>query len=217
MDSLISVIVPVYNVEKYFDKCIQSIVEQTYNKLEIILVDDGSTDSCSQKCDEWGKKDQRIIVIHKKNGGLSDARNCGLKAASGEYIGFVDSDDWIAPEMYEKLKSALGEDDSDISACTVRTTEESGELRELLTIKKRAVLSRLQAQKALLEETDLKQPVWYKLYRKHTLDGVLFEKGKQHEDVYWSYLVVGSAKRISLIEYEGYFYRQRQKSIMGKG
>ena len=104
----ISVIVPVYKVEKYLDKCVESIVNQTYKNLEIILVDDGSPDNCPAMCDEWAEKDERIRVIHKENGGLADARNAGMDIATGDYIGFVDSDDWIEPNMYEVLlKNAL--------------------------------------------------------------------------------------------------------------
>ena len=101
---LISVIVPVYDVEKYLDRCVESIVNQTYQNLEIILVDDGSPDNCPAMCDNWAEKDSRIKVIHKKNGGLSDARNAGMEIVTGEFIGFVDSDDWIEPEMYQLLR-----------------------------------------------------------------------------------------------------------------
>ena len=96
--ALVSVIVPIFMVEEYLDECIQSIVGQTYSNLEIILVDDGSLDGCPQKCDEWARKDHRIRVIHKPNGGLSSARNAGLDIAKGEYIAFVDSDDYITPD-----------------------------------------------------------------------------------------------------------------------
>ncbi|MDE6992490.1 MAG: glycosyltransferase, partial [Lachnospiraceae bacterium] len=96
---LISVIVPVYNVEKYLDRCVESLLGQTYRRLEIILVDDGSTDGCGAMCDGYAQRDSRVRVIHKRNGGLSDARNAGLAAASGSYIGYVDSDDWIEPDM----------------------------------------------------------------------------------------------------------------------
>ena len=115
--SLISVIVPVYKVEQYLDKCVESIVNQTYRNLEIILVDDGSPDNCPAMCDGWAKRDYRIKVIHKANGGLSDARNAGIAVASGEFIGFVDSDDWVAPFFYERLISILIDNDCDISAC----------------------------------------------------------------------------------------------------
>lgn len=99
----ISVIVPVYNAEKYLDRCVESIVAQTYKNLEIILVDDGSTDNSPAICDAWAKKDSRIRVIHKKNGGVSSARNAGLDACTGDYIGFADADDWMEPDMYEVL------------------------------------------------------------------------------------------------------------------
>ena len=128
---MISVIVPIYNVEKYVNKCVGSIVNQTYTNLEIILVDDGSPDRCPEICDEWAKKDSRIKVIHKKNGGLSDARNAGMKIASGDYIAFVDSDDWIAPEMYERLLMAIKNDNSDIAACAVKMVWEDGSSRTI--------------------------------------------------------------------------------------
>ena len=104
---MISVIVPIYGVEAYLDKCVQSVASQTYTDLEIILVDDGSPDGCPAMCDAWAKKDRRITVVHKPNGGLSDARNSGLNVAKGDYISFVDSDDWIAPTMLESMLSAL--------------------------------------------------------------------------------------------------------------
>ena len=106
-NEIISVIIPIYNVEKYLDKCIRSVVEQTYKNLEIILVDDGSPDQCGTICDKWAEKDKRIRVIHKTNGGLSDARNAGLDAAAGAFIGFVDSDDYIHTQMYQRLYEKL--------------------------------------------------------------------------------------------------------------
>ncbi|MBR1540013.1 MAG: glycosyltransferase [Clostridia bacterium] len=117
-EELISIIVPVYKVEKYLDKCINSIVSQTYKNLEVILVDDGSPDSCGKMCDEWTQKDTRIKVIHKENGGLSDARNFGLDCAKGKYIQFVDSDDYIEKDMIEFLYKNLKENNADISICS---------------------------------------------------------------------------------------------------
>ena len=116
----ISVIIPVYKVEEYINRCIKSVVNQTYDNLEIILVDDGSPDNCPVICDKWAEKDSRIKVIHKNNGGLSDARNMGMKIASGELIGFIDSDDWISKEMYQLLYENMKENESDISACGVK-------------------------------------------------------------------------------------------------
>ena len=217
MSALISVIVPVYKVEPYLDRCVQSIVDQTYKNLEIILVDDGSPDNCPAICDAWAKRDSRIRVIYKFNGGLSDARNAGMSAATGEYIAFVDSDDWIAPEMLERLSVALVRDGSDIAACAVMMVWEDETPDRLLTVQTNRVLDRYEAQKALLEETLLKQPVWYKLYRRELIRDIPFEVGKFHEDVFWSYQAVGNADKVSIIDYIGYYYTQRADSIMGAG
>ena len=214
---LISVIVPVYKVEPYLDRCVQSIADQTYRNLEIILVDDGSPDSCPAMCDAWAKRDSRVRVIHKLNGGLSDARNAGMKAASGEYTAFVDSDDWIEPEMLERLLRAMERDGSDIAACSVKMVWEDGTPPQMLTVQKNCVLDRDEAQKALLSEKLLKQPVWYKLYRMETIKGISCEVGKYHEDVFWSYQAVGAAGQVSVIDYPGYNYVQRSGSIMGEG
>ncbi len=213
----ISVIVPVYKVEAYLDRCVQSVLNQTYKNLEIILVDDGSPDNCPAMCDAWAKRDPRIRVIHKQNGGLSDARNAGMAVAAGEFISFIDSDDWIASEMLERLVQAIERDDSDIAACAVEMVWEDGRPRELLTVRENCVLERGEAQMALLKETLLKQPVWYKLYRKNTICGIPFEVGKVHEDVFWSYQAIGNARRVSLVDYIGYYYSQRPGSIMGEG
>lgn len=215
MNDLISVIVPVFNVQEYIDCCVKSIVNQTYRELEIILVDDGSNDDSPILCDQWALIDSRIKVIHKTNGGLSDARNAGLAEATGKLIGFVDSDDWIAPEMYERLHAAIYKDGSDISACSVEMVWPDNDIRKMLTVRRNRTLNRNEAQKALLNETLLKQPVWYKLYKREVIGNILFEKGKYHEDVFWSYQVIGGAKSVSLIDYTGYFYRQRNSSIMG--
>ncbi len=216
-DKVISVIIPVYNVEKYLDRCVQSVVDQSYSNLEIILVDDGSTDNCPIICDEWTNRDNRIRVIHKKNGGLSDARNAGMAAASGEYISFIDSDDWIEPEMMERLLRAIVQDESDIAACTVKMVWEDGSPGKLLTAQENCVLNREEAQRALLRETLLKQPVWYKLYKTDLVKEIPFAVGKYHEDVFWSYQAIGAAKRVSVIDYPGYNYFQRSDSIMGEG
>ena len=114
-EPLICVIVPIYKVEAYLDRCICSIVEQTYQNLEILLIDDGSPDRCPELCDAWAQRDPRIRVIHKKNGGLSDARNAGIEVAKGEWLSFVDSDDYIMPQMYQRLLSVCLENQADIA------------------------------------------------------------------------------------------------------
>lgn len=213
---LISVIVPVYKVEKYLDRCVESIVGQTYSNLEIILVDDGSPDHCPVMCDAWADKDNRIKVIHKENGGLSDARNAGMEAADGELIGFVDSDDWIAPDMYQCLYEAMEADNSDMAACGVKKVWENGKSTEMLTGSGCCVLNRTEAMKALIEESWLKHPVWYKLYKAELIRDIRFPVGKYHEDVFWSYRAVGAAENVSVTDHTGYYYWQRSESIMGE-
>lgn len=216
-EPLISVIVPVYKVEPYLDKCISSIVNQTYKNLEIILVDDGSPDNCPAMCDAWAEKDSRIRVIHKTNGGLSDARNAGMAVATGELMAFVDSDDWIAPDMYEHLYRRLAEDNSDIAACGVQMIWEDKTPSRALTREGSCVLNQEEAMQAIIEESWLKQPVWYKLYKTALVRDILFPKGKYHEDVFWSYQAVGRAQRVSVLDHIGYYYLQRGGSIMGEG
>lgn len=213
----ISVIVPVYKVEPYLDKCISSIVNQTYKNLEIILVDDGSPDNCPAMCDAWAEKDSRIRVIHKTNGGLSDARNAGMAVATGELMAFVDSDDWIAPDMYEYLYQRLAEDNSDIAACGVQMVWEDKTPSRMLTQEGNCVLNQEEAMRAIIEESWLKQPVWYKLYKTALVRDILFPVEKYHEDVFWSYQAVGSAKKVSVSDHVGYYYLQRGGSIMGAG
>ena len=211
----ISVIIPVYGVELYLDKCIESVVNQTYRNLEIILVDDGSPDRCPTICDEWAELDNRIKVIHKKNGGLSDARNAGIRIASGELIGFVDSDDWISEGMYQLLYENMIENNSDISACGVEMVWEDKNLRKRLTPKGQYVLDCREAIEAIIKESILKQPVWYKLYKSELIRNIFFPEGKCHEDVFWSYQAIGKANKISVFDTPCYYYYQRKNSIMG--
>ena len=215
MRPLISVIVPVYKVEAYLDKCVQSILDQTYENLEIILVDDGSPDNCPVMCDAWSEKDSRIKVIHKKNGGLSDARNAGMAVATGELLGFVDGDDWIEPNMYELLFRHMQEDKADIAACGVEMVWEDGTLSRMLTANDNCVLSKAEGMKAIINEDLLKQPVWYKLYKTALIKDIPFAVGKCHEDVFWSYQAVGQAERIAVFNTPCYHYVQRKGSIMG--
>ena len=130
MEELVTIVVPVYKVEKYIDKCINSILSQTYKNLEIILVDDGSPDDCGKICDRYAKLDTRINVIHKENGGLSDARNAGNDVAKGKFISFIDSDDYIEPEYIEILYKAIKKDETDIAISSHKVIYESGAILE---------------------------------------------------------------------------------------
>lgn len=213
---LISVIVPIYKVENYLDKCVQSIVDQTYTNLEIILVDDGSPDNCGAMSDAWAEKDNRIRVIHKENGGLSDARNAGMAVATGALMGFIDSDDYIAPNMYQLLYEKMREDDSDIAACGVQMVWEDDTPPRMLTKQGECVLTTEEAMRAVIEESWLKQPVWYKLYKTEFIRDISFPKGKYHEDVFWTYKAVAHANKVSVIDTPCYHYVQRGESIMGE-
>lgn len=212
----ISVIVPIYKVEPFLERCVQSILNQTYRNLEVILVDDGSPDNCPSLCDAWAKRDNRVKVIHKVNGGLSDARNSGMAMATGELMGFVDGDDWIAADMYQHLQNLMMIDHSDIAACGVEMVWEDGSAR-MLTESGNCILSREEAMCSIIEESWLKQPVWYKLYKTALIKNIHFPVGKYHEDVFWSYQVFAKAERVSVSDKIGYYYLQRNSSIMGEG
>ena len=214
---LISVIVPVYKTEAYLDRCVQSIADQTYKNLEIILIDDGSPDNCPAICDAWAAKDSRVKVVHKQNGGLSDARNAGMAIATGVLMGFVDSDDWITPDMYQHLHDLMAADHSDIAACGAEMVWEDGTPPRMLTKSGCCVLNQEEAMRAIIEEFWLKQPVWYKLYKTALIRDIPFPVGKYHEDVFWSYQAVARAQKVSVSDNVGYYYAQRSSSIMGEG
>ena len=213
---LISVIVPVYKVEAYLDRCVQSIVDQTYQNLEIILVDDGSPDHCPAMCDAWAAKDNRIKVIHKENGGLSDARNAGMAVAGGAYIGFIDSDDYIASRMYQLLYERMNQDGSDIAACGVEMVFEDGSPTQTLTHTGSCVLSKEDAMEEVIRESRLKQPVWYKLYKAALIHDIPFPVGKYHEDIFWTWQAVARAEKVSVLDTPCYYYVQRSGSIMAE-
>lgn len=173
MQELISVIVPIYRVEPYLDRCIRSLVDQTYYNLEIILIDDGSPDKCPEICDEWEKKDHRIKVIHKENGGLSDARNAGMQIMTGDYVSYIDSDDWVSGNMYEKMLYKIKEQKADICECQFQKT--SGDIKN--DIQQQTdnvnVLNKKEALKAVIEEK-INPVVWNKIYKREIVEGLLY-------------------------------------------
>lgn len=215
--SLISVIVPIYKVEKYILRCVNSIINQTYQNLEIILVDDGSPDNCPKICDEFADGDSRIKVIHKENGGLSDARNAGMDIASGEFIVFVDSDDYIDCDMVSKMYNVMMKDGSDVVSCGVKWVDEKDTVIYETKSDKNEILNRNEAMYEIIIDGKLKQHVWNKMYKTKLIRGTLFEKEKYHEDVFWSYQVFGKARKTSVIVDSLYYYVQRGNSIMGCG
>lgn len=216
MQSLVSVIVPVYKVEQYLDKCLESIVSQTYRNLEIILVDDGSPDSCPQKCDDWAKRDSRVKVIHKKNAGLGFARNSGLEIAKGDFIAFVDSDDFLSLDAIEIMVKRICQDKSDLVITRWATAYEDGHQgEEYYPWMLNTVLSREQIMQMLGARTQ-KLPVFAcgKLYRIEIFKNLRFNDLKCGEDLYLLPHIVNCCETISIDSAITYFYLQRATSIM---
>ncbi len=214
MEAKITVVVPIYNVEKYLLRCVDSITNQTHKNLEIILVDDGSPDNCGKICDELALKDSRIIVIHKPNGGLSDARNAGINIATGDYIGFVDSDDFIHPDMFKDLCERLEKNQADIAQCSFqRVTDDEYKSPGDATNEK--ILTNIDTLKLLFTPYRVDFVVaWDKLYRKDLFKSIRYPKSKIHEDEFTSYKLFYEAKKIVAIEKKYYYYYQSPNSIM---
>lgn len=210
---LISVIVPVFKVEAYLDNCIRSIVDQTYRNLEIILVEDGSPDRCGEICDAWAAKDSRIRVIHQKNAGGAAARNAGLNTASGELITFVDSDDYLAPSMYQRLYAVLRETGADIAECGYLCVTDDFAKSPV----SHGAVTIFPTRDALyhnLYDNCCKTVIWNKLYRKEILDPIRFVEGKTIDDEFFTYRVIGNASSVAVTDDVLYFYRQQNQSVM---
>lgn len=212
-NSLISIIVPVYKVEKYLKKCLDSIINQTHKNLEIIIVDDGSPDGCPNICDEYSKNDDRIKVIHQKNMGLSIARNNGIKLATGEYIGFVDSDDFIEPTMYEDLYNAIIKNNAQMSICnfnviTNKDKYKRNDYPENKTYDKMEIL------KEILLDKNIQSYAWNKLYKKELFDGIQYPAGKKYEDIGTTFYLAEKCDKIQLIGKAEYNYINRNDSIV---
>ena len=206
MEPLISVIVPIYNVKAYLDRCVESLRGQSYKNLEIFLVDDGSTDGCGKVCDRYAAQDPRITVIHKKNGGLSDARNAALDAAQGEYYAFVDGDDWIEPQMYETLLAAMMEQDADLAVCRYRKIYENR--RVDLSTPMAAVFEGQELLAKYLEEDEawlIQTAVWNKLWKRSLSDGLRFPKSL-YEDMYFTIRLLAKSKRSVYLDWAMYNY-----------
>lgn len=214
---LISIIVPVYNVEQYLGRCVDSLIGQTYKNIEIILVDDGAKDRSGQICDEYALKDERIIVIHKENGGLSDARNAGIKVAKGAFIGFVDSDDYVAPCMYEELIACLTETDSDIAMC--RYIRFKGDrCTECLTSPDECVeMNTLQALENIYsDDGEVYTVAWNKLYKREVIADIRYPVKRINEDEFTTYKYIANAKKIVFTQKVLYFYFYNGNSITAK-
>lgn len=207
----ISVIVPIYKVENYLSQCVESIINQTYQHLEIILVDDGSPDRCPQICDEYALKDKRIRVIHKENGGLSSARNSGLDIATGDFVAFVDSDDWLDREMYQNLINVLNETQADISVCRFRREKEmkegSMDNHSTKTITMFNDYDDMCVHLLSSSKPSISFMVWNKLFRREVISDTRFIEGQIYEDMYFDRNVLKRCAKLAFLDWEGYHYR----------
>lgn len=209
MTAKISIIVPIFNSEKYLKQCVESILRQTYQNIELILIDDDSPDNCGQICDDYAKLDDRIVVIHQENKGVSDARNNGLEVATGDYIGFVDSDDWIDQEMYEVLLNLLIKYDLDIVECGVNDT---GFEIELPNTKMDVVLENsFDALQRIIKYSDFS--VWRRLYKSEIIKDARFLPNRTSEDVYFTIENISKINKMGYFGYPFYNYRSNPTGI----
>ena len=216
-DEKVSIIIPIHNVERYLNRSVESVLQQSYRNIEVLLIDDGSTDNSGKRCDEWKEKDARIRVIHKKNGGVSDTRNAGLDAATGDFIAFVDSDDYTAPDMIEKLYAAQKKYNADMSICGFQFVDENGtpiteKNRKLPKIE--GVFSGRDAIKYSAEYNWYYNVLWNKLFKKALFSEVRFPKVTVCEDLLASHQLLELCQTIVCIRDIGYYYVRRNGSIL---
>ncbi len=211
----ISIIVPIYRVEKYLGKCIESILAQTFKDFEVILVDDGSPDRCGDICEEYALKDSRIKVLHKENGGLSDARNAGIEIAQGEYLAFIDSDDYVAPDMYDALYCLAQEYHADMVICNAVLVDEVAEAiyKDCSDI---YVMNSEEALKQMIFKRLFAVNAWNKIYRRELFSKIRYPKGMLYEDFATTYKLIDCCNNIVYTPSEKYAYVQRSGSIMGQ-
>lgn len=212
---LVSIVVPVYNVEKYLNRCVDSIINQSYNNIEILLVDDGSTDSSGKLCDDYLKKDSRIKVIHKQNGGLSDARNFGIDKSTGDYLCFIDSDDWIEKDMIMNLFNSIINEKSDISICRRYRVYDNQEkiVESFQTFPKSCVFNNIAGLNYLMSFCGYDMSVCDKMFKSSLFSDVRFPFGKTCEDSFTTYKLFAKANKISYIDKPLYNYYYRVNSI----
>ncbi len=210
----ISVIVPVYKVEPYIHKCVDSILTQTFTDYELILVDDGSPDTCGNICDEYAQKDARIHVIHKENGGLSDARNAGMKIACGEYVIFIDSDDYIDADMLSYLYENLKKADADMATCGIY--EVYADRIEKQEEEPDFVCSGEEAFRCILRGHTIRGEIWNKLIKRSCISDLEFPKGKLYEDIFYTVDMMQRIKKVAVGTKPKYYYLHRSDSITGK-
>lgn len=200
---LLSIIVPVYNVKPYLEMCVESIMKQTYTELQIILVDDGSTDGSQTVCDELAQKDSRIAVIHKENGGPSTARNSGMEIAAGEFITFVDSDDWIEPNMYHDMITQLEKYDADMAVCSFYECKDD----EKKAVGDSKCIKILNTEDIFSNKNQLRFLVWNKIFRKSLVEKLRFVPGQGYEDFHFCRQAFLQTRRLVYLDVPFYNYR----------
>jgi len=209
--ALVSIVIPVYNVEKYLPKCLDSVISQTITDIEIVVIDDGSTDKSPEICDRYARNDNRIRVIHKKNGGLSDARNTGLEICTSDYVTFIDSDDYVSEDYIEVLYESIKRHESDIAISAhfvvypSRIIDTSTNENYIATPKE--ILDKL------LYSDGIDISAWAKLYKKSLFSNIRFPKGRNYEDAATTYRLIDKSKRISVNSKPTYYYVIRNNSI----
>ncbi|HEM3684360.1 TPA: glycosyltransferase family 2 protein [Streptococcus suis] len=215
MKDLVSIIVPIYNVEKFLPRCIESICNQTYENIEILLINDGSTDGSEQICMDFMKRDSRIRYFLKENGGLSDARNYGIERACGKYLAFIDSDDFVESDFILRLYDALVQQNASVAIAGFSKVDENGTIlkKELLENEELVLTGREVCKKLHSEKGQVFVVAWNKLYKKELFSNVQYAKGKIHEDEYIVYQLFYDLDRIAVVNDSLYYYVERQESI----
>lgn len=211
---LVSMIIPVYGVEAYLGECLETVLNQTYLNLEVILIDDESPDHCPEICDQYAKKDARIKVIHQKNGGAANARNHGLDMATGEYICFIDSDDKIEKTYVEKLLEAIKESQSDVAVCSFRQWYKD-KMQNSTGFENKEYSGKDYIRKFLSDWTC--GLIWNKMFHKKTLEGVRFEEGHKIDDEFFTYQAILKAEKVKIFDEPLYWYRMRKSGVMLSG
>lgn len=216
MEEKVSIIVPVYNTAKYLRKCLDSICNQTYSNIEVIIVDDGSTDESPKICDEYQRMDSRVKVIHKKNEGLSSARNDGIEASDGAYIMFADSDDWLEPDMVEYLYTNIKDYDVKFAVCGYYSVK--GVKRRKHCAKDNVVLVQEEAIRELTDFSSpgyIPNPAWIQMIERSVMEDIRFPKGRVYEDTLTTYKVIENVDRILVLKEPKYNYLRRRGGITG--
>jgi len=213
MEEIISVIVPVYNIEDYLPKCLGSILKQTFVDFELILVDDGSTDTSGKICDEYAQMDRRIKVIHQKNGGLSNARNSAIAVATGKYYSFIDSDDWVDEQMLFEMYEQAILNDADIVIAGHFIVNLDKTIKENIKVDKQRILNRIEATSLILGDDEIHSFAWDKLYKRELFEGIRYPNGRVFEDTATTYKLFNKSDILVQMNKAYYYYLRRESSI----